>query len=155
MLFDEARQIVPCVIQGNHIRSWGIVFTDSGTLTSGTLDLRVNGAAIYDAATNSMIMFGGDFYADTSNDVPSRSISTYSRQYRRLNSFAHGPVARFAVWVTGQVAERQAGVRKEVGLAVVADFEGDVDYGFEVDGDAGLQGGAEFPLAQGGFGVGV
>ena len=46
-------------------------------------------------------------------------------------------------------------VREEVGLAVVADLEGDVDYRFEVDGDAGLQGGAEFPLAQGGFRVGV
>ena len=40
-------------------------------------------------------------------------------------------------------------------LTVVANAEGDVDYGFEVDGDAGFQGGAEFPLAEGAFGVGV
>jgi hypothetical protein len=40
-------------------------------------------------------------------------------------------------------------------LAIVADFEGDVDDGFEVDGGAGFGGGAEFPLAEGGFGVGV
>src|SRR5580658_8466360 len=40
-------------------------------------------------------------------------------------------------------------------LAVVADFEGDVGDHFEVDGRAGFGGRLEFPLSEGGFGVGV
>src|ERR1700722_9003267 len=44
---------------------------------------------------------------------------------------------------------------RSVKLAVVANFEGDVGDDFEVDGDAGFGGGLEFPLCEGGFGVGV
>lgn len=47
-------------------RKWILTST-----ASSTLDLRTGSAAVYDASTNSMILFGGFLYGDAANDVKS------------------------------------------------------------------------------------